>query len=143
MPAVYPLQPVFETSGYIFSIEVKIDMSNRNAGTGGAWYKSANVKKAMDIAVLEAMQLIPDKYKDELPLPLKVNLVVTRIVGKGQRFFDPDSVLRGDAKQLIDAIVTCGILRDDSYRNIDYVLGRQDSTRRKEGPMVTVDFYRA
>ena len=57
-----------------------------------------------------------------------VTIIVTRVLGKGERKWDADSVLRGSCKQLIDAIVATGLLVDDGPKYVALVVGQQDDT---------------
>lgn len=80
-----------------------------------------------------AMSLIPP---DSL-----LGLEITRVIGKGQRKWDADSVLRGNAKQLIDSLVEFGLAEDDSPRYIDWVHAYQDDSDRSKGPSTVVTIY--
>ncbi|MCP4887507.1 MAG: hypothetical protein GY904_12940 [Planctomycetaceae bacterium] len=73
----------------------------------------------------------------------KQGLVITRWLGKGQRLWDADSVLRGEAKQLVDAMIDAGVARDDSPKYITFVHGLQCDLQRKEiqSGYVTIDVY--
>lgn len=75
------------------------------------------------------------------PFEKKVDIIVTRVLGKGQRYWDQDSVLRGNAKQLIDSFVDAELLNDDSVKWVGRCLGDQDASRRSEGPFIEVTFY--
>ena len=75
------------------------------------------------------------------PFDRKVDIIITRVLGKGQRFWDQDSVLRGNAKQLLDSLVDAGVLNDDSIKWVGRCLGSQDASRRESGPAIEVTFY--
>ncbi len=68
-------------------------------------------------------------------------MVVTRVLGKGERLWDADSVLRGNSKQMLDAIVGSKLLKDDNPKHVALVIGMQDDTRREIGPLIEVGFY--
>ena len=96
------------------------------------------------IAVIDEDKLSVAPFVDSLAgtqLSDLVVLIITRVLGKNQRLWDSDSVLRGSAKQMIDAIVGTGLLKDDSPKHVALVIGQQDDSRRDEGPMIEVDFY--
>lgn len=80
-----------------------------------------------------AMSLVPS---DSL-----LGLEITRVLGKGQRKWDADSVLRGNAKQLIDSLVELKLADDDSPRYIDWVHAYQDDSDRSNGPSTIVTVY--
>lgn len=84
------------------------------------------------------MILASSGYKRETPYSERVNLTITRILAPGQRLWDADSVLRGNAKELIDALVELGWFKDDGPRCIGVCDGRQDVTRRVEGAAVEI-----
>src|SRR5690606_15849892 len=73
------------------------------------------------------------------PIPTPAKLTITRVLGRGQRLYDADSLGRGNAKELIDAIVAAGLLPDDGPRFVVSCEYRQDATRRMEGPSVVVE----
>jgi len=60
----------------------------------------------------------------------RVDLIITRHLGKGQRFWDADSVLRGNAKELIDSLVAFKVIPDDNTKHVGWTLGLQSSTAR-------------
>lgn len=72
------------------------------------------------------------------PVSTPCRITVTRILGKGQRLMDADSLGRGNAKELIDAIVAVGFLPDDGPRHVTEVAYRQDDTRRSDGPSTEI-----
>lgn len=77
--------------------------------------------------------------RDPFEFPVKVTL--TRILGPNQRLWDADSVLRGNAKQLIDSLVAIGWFYDDSMKYIVQVVGDQDATQRENGPAVLIEVF--
>lgn len=109
-----------------------VPMSNNNEGQTRHWSKSANWKK-LYASTLSKMRL------KATPPDHPQNIVITRILGKGERLWDADSVLRGSAKQLIDSLVGAGFLVDDGPKYLKEAIGRQDDTRRKEGPAVEIE----
>jgi hypothetical protein len=48
-------------------------------------------------------------------------------------------VLRGNYKEIEDALVACGWFVDDSMQYIAITIGKQDETRRKEGPAIELE----
>jgi len=113
---------------------IKLNLTNGNDGQGRAWYKTASTRKA-----IEQQLKVQDLKRDPFEFPVKVTL--TRILGPNQRFWDADSVLRGNAKQLIDSLVAVGWFHDDSMKFITQVIGAQDATQRENGPAVLIEVF--
>jgi hypothetical protein len=47
--------------------------------------------------------------------------------------------LRGNYKEIEDALVACGWFTDDSTDHIALTVGKQDATRRKEGSAIELE----
>ncbi|MBT3709907.1 MAG: hypothetical protein HOG19_10730 [Gammaproteobacteria bacterium] len=120
----------------LLDITLPIQLTNSNDGQGRAWFNSAKTRQVMERDLLALGQR-------RKPFEQKVKVVVTRILGKGQRFWDSSSVLRGNYKQLEDAMVSCGWFTDDSTRYIDVTIGMQDDTQRKSGPATRMQIFDA
>lgn len=108
-----------------------IDLTNGNDGRGGRWFRSSVRRKAVE----RDLFILGHSRK---PFKQKVDIVVTRILGPGQRLWDADSIGRGSAKELIDALVALGWFHDDGPAHIRHCDYRQDATRRDIGPAVKV-----
>lgn len=106
---------------------VNIKPSNRNAGRGFSYHGTAKERDQIE-AYLRAYGLT------RKPFNHRVDVVLVRIIGPGKRRWDADSVLRGNAKELMDSLVACGWFHDDGPAWIRHVDGRQDDKRRAEGP---------
>ena len=113
-----------------------VQISNSNDGQGHRWYRTANARKGFE-QVLKMAGFVRS------PFDFPVRIVLTRILGKGQRLWDCDSVGRGNAKQLIDALTACGWWKDDGPKWIRPVDFRQDETRREVGPATLIEVYRS
>ena len=111
------------------TIRFPIDLTNSNDGRGGSFWKSAKRRKEYEstIALCGVRRT---------PFDIPVGITVCRVLGPRQRLWDADSVLRGSAKELIDAMVACGWFHDDGPRWITAAVGIQDTSRRSEGPAV-------
>jgi hypothetical protein len=70
-----------------------------------------------------------------------VDVVITRVLGKGQRLYDPDSIGRGNCKQIVDCLTDLDWWVDDSARHIRHVDYRQDDTQRSKGPTTTIQVF--
>ena len=137
----------------MFTLNIPFSMSNRNNGQGRSWHASAKDRKLAEKAMKQATVITPIEedgdvmvgvpFEDAcsgMVLSSPVTIIVTRVLGKGERKWDADSVLRGSCKQLIDAIVATGLLVDDGPKYVALVVGQQDDTRRSEGPFTEVTF---
>lgn len=111
-----------------------VELTNRNDGQGYSWHRTATEKKQL------RLQLNHLKRK---PFNFRIDVVLTRILGKGQRFFDPDSIGRGNAKQIVDALTGLGWWVDDSAKHIDKFDYRQNGSQRENGPKVLIEIYQA
>lgn len=94
------------------SIVLPIPLQNSNEGRAGTWHKSANSRKSIE----GTLRLFRHVY-DPSDMP-PVKLTITRLWGRGQKPLDEDSLGRGNAKQLIDSMVACGWLVDDSRPHV-------------------------
>ena len=118
----------------VLSMVLPVQLTNRNDGQGHHWSRTARDKQRL------REQL---NHLKRSPFRFRVDVVLTRIIGKGQRFWDPDSVGRGNAKQIVDTLTNLGWWHDDSskhIRNFDY---RQDDSQRSNGPAVLIEVFEA
>ena len=111
------------------SIHIPLKLTNSNTGRGHARYAKAN-----DRADIE--RLLLSLNLRETPLEFPVALHLTRYLAKGERLWDMDSGLRGNAKELIDSLVAIGWFHDDSPRWISEVRFFQDNSQRNIGGML-------
>lgn len=117
----------------VMRIELPVSMSNGNDGQTKHWGKTVKFRKEYDLAIAS------NYYKPITP-SFRQDLIITRVLKKGERFWDADSVLRGSAKQLIDSLVDYGFLQDDGPKWVRTAIGKQDDSRRDEGPITVVEF---
>lgn len=108
-----------------------IELTNGNDGRTKHFGQAAARRRRFEATV----RLLHDHPK---PVATPVRITVTRVLGRGQRLWDADSVGRGNAKELIDAIVAVGFLPDDGPRHVTAVDYRQDATRRGDGPSTEI-----
>ncbi len=111
------------------TFKIPLKLTNGNDGRGNAWFISNAYRK-------KAEKILREKELARHPFPYRVDVVVTRILGKGERLWDSSSVLRGNYKEIEDALVACGWFVDDSMNYIASTIGKQDDTRRNEGPSI-------
>ena len=117
--------------GLLLNKVIPIELLNKNDGQGRHWILTHRTRKQMELD-LRTLGLI------RKPFEQPVNVIVTRILGKGQKFWDSSSVLRGNYKQLEDALVACGWFHDDSYTHIRSTIGTQDGAHRSVGPATRI-----
>lgn len=114
------------------TLHIPAVLSNNNNGQSRHW-SVANEQKQMFVKIFSTLG-----FKATPPM-LKQRVTITRILGKGERRWDADSVLRGNAKQLLDALVGAGYFYDDGPQWITEVFGKQDDSRRESGPAIEVE----
>jgi hypothetical protein len=113
-------------------IILPIKLSNSNSGRGNHWGASASFRKKVE-KKLRGLGLARS------PFTMPVTVTVTRILGKGERLWDSSSILRGNYKEIEDALVAIGWFVDDSTEYIHTTDGRQDDTRRNKGPAIELE----
>jgi len=138
-------------SDLVATIYLDKKLDNGNQGRTKHWSSAARSraawKKAVDgcwIKMKNGNELHPDDYLEcanHSPSQSRTGLVVTRHLGKGERLWDMDSVLRSSAKELIDSIVEAGYIKDDSPKYVAWVVGLQDDSNRAAGPYTTVEIH--
>ena len=114
-----------------------IELTNGNNGRGFHWGAKAKERKSLEAFFI---QYFGGKQR---PFGFPVEITVTRVLGKGQRFWDCGSELRGNWKELQDAMVAVGLFVDDSPKWITKVTGRQDDTTRDAGPAIEITVVRS
>jgi hypothetical protein len=100
-------------------IKIELPLRNGNSGQGRAWYATHAERQKFEQYIVAAGK------KKKVPYMFPVALHVIRCYGKRQRVWDADSVLRGNWKQLQDALVACGWFQDDNPSHIMQVVGSQ------------------
>lgn len=134
-----------------YRIVVDKELKNSNNGQSKHWSASHKERKAWVNALANAHVVSKNGTEFHLDDYLacgapdgKQGLVITRWLGKGQRLWDADSVLRGNAKQLVDSLIEAGVARDDSPKYIQFCHGLQCDSQRSElkSGYVTIDVYR-
>ena len=138
----------------IAEIEIPMKLKNNNQGQGHHWSGSHKERRTASEAVSNALCWPHPATESDKPVKLlewlsglerpsgeKLGIVVWRILGKRERLWDADSVLRGNYKQIQDALIEVGLAEDDSPKYIDWVLGRQEDRMRDQGPKVVIEVY--
>ena len=104
-----------------------IELTNGNDGRGSKWFRSSEIRKRIE-SQLRALG------EDREPFEFPVRLKLTRVLGHNQRLWDNDSILRGSAKELIDALVAVGWFHDDGPKFITEVRGAQEVPAERREP---------
>lgn len=125
-------------SGFERLLSLHLDWELKNGNAGRTKHFGASARQRRDLeSVLRSTPLRYPLLDSDFP----VVLVITRILGPRQSLWDHSSILRGNSKELIDAMVAASILPDDSPRFVRHVVGNQDSTRRQLGPAIEVQVW--
>ena len=119
----------------IMSALLPIELTNGNDGRTKRWFSSA--KRRQEYEEL----LIAHGLRRE-PLDVPVWVRVTRVLGKGQRLWDYSSGLRGNWKEIEDALVSVGWFHDDGPKWVTAVQFVQNKTSRDRGPATLVEVFR-
>jgi len=137
--------------GKLFTLTIKKELKNGNTGRT-KHFSAAHREKQQWLAAIPQSNVVTAQgiemtlgqfYHEVLledALAQRVGLVIERVLGPRQRLWDHDSTLRG-AKELVDSLVTYGILEDDNARHVSWCLGVQDSDDKQNGPYVRVHFF--
>lgn len=118
----------------LLDVTLPIELLNKNDGQGHHWSRTHRTRTQLEQSLTYLGQ-----RRDPFDVPVRV--VVTRILGKGQRYWDSSSVLRGSYKQLEDAMVACGWFHDDSFKHIKDTHGKQDASQRHLGPATRIQIF--
>tara|TARA_R110000782_G_scaffold124751_3_gene216246 strand:- start:909 stop:1373 length:465 start_codon:yes stop_codon:yes gene_type:complete len=113
-----------------------IELTNSNDGQGHSWHRGAKFRKQVE------RKLAAQGFRRE-PFPWLVRLEITRVLGRRQSKWDSSSVLRGNWKEIEDALVVLGWFEDDSTKFISHSAGYQDDTRRADGPCIEVRVFKS
>lgn len=84
-----------------------------------------------------------EEILNNVPYSVPIGIAVERVLGKRQRLLDADSILRGNAKELIDSFVFHNILEDDNHKFVKWCVGYQCDQHKDDGPYTKVHFYRS
>jgi len=139
------------TSDKLFTLTLQKELKNGNTGRT-KHFSAAHREKQQWLAAIPQGQVLTAQgvnmtvsqfyhevlLEDVLAQP--VGLVIERVLGPRQRLWDHDSTLRG-AKELVDSLVTYGILQDDNAKHVSWCFGVQDSDDKENGPYVRVHFF--
>lgn len=116
------------------SVLLPFELKNENQGRKKNWYTPAKERKSFE-SRLRRLDMVRE------PFDKPVRLELTRILGKGQKLWDSDSILRGNSKELIDSLVAVGWFHDDKPKWITHTFGFQDANQRESGPAILVEVF--
>lgn len=118
----------------LLDVTLPIEIHNKNDGQGNHWAGTHRTRKR----IVKDLRMLGMVRK---PFNRPVSVLVTRILGKGQKLWDSSSILRGTYKQLEDSLVECGWFHDDDTKHITNTFGLQDATRRHIGPAIRIQVF--
>lgn len=135
----------------LFTLTLQKELKNGNTGRTKHFSAAHREKQQWLAAIPQGRVITPQGIEMSLGqfyhevlledvLAQPVGLVIERVLGKRQRLWDHDSTLRG-AKELVDSLVTYGILQDDNAKHVAWCLGVQDADDKENGPYVRIHFF--
>ena len=110
----------------INEIYLKINLTNRNQGQGKHWYQTHKDRLAIEQYLQQHVK------KPTAPYMQQVAIHCVRLYGGRCRAWDSDSVLRGNFKQILDAMVSHGFFLDDRMKYIMQCVGSQEKVHPSE-----------
>ncbi len=111
-----------------------IELTNGNDGRGSKWFSSAKVRDQ-----IEGVLRITGHIRQPFAVPVVVR--VTRVLGVRQQLWDYSSGLRGNWKEIEDALVVLGWFEDDGPKFITEVQFRQLVPKKRGSPSVIVEVF--
>jgi hypothetical protein len=131
-----------------FTIQIYRELNNGNVGRSKHWSSAHRERQAWRKSLDSAVVIMPDGVTSAFyshiaaPPSYQQGLIVRRVLGAKQKFYDADSVLRGNAKECIDGLIEAGLARDDNMKFIPWVMGDQDADRREIGPFTEIEVWK-
>jgi len=117
----------------LLEVFIPIPLTNSNDGQGKNWYRTVKQRnKFREYLHLNRLHRKPFGH------PVSIRIV--RVIGKRQAYFDEDSLLRGNSKELIDSLREAGWFTDDSRKYVQQVIGSQ-VVDRERGPAIIVQVW--
>lgn len=119
-------------------------LANGNTGQTKHWSSSHKERKEWmrairdaDVEDADGWVAPPCEYVDQYgTLDIPVGIEIQRCLGPRERHWDADSVLRGNAKQLIDSLVELQFIHDDSVKYLPWAIGTQSEARHSVSHVV-------
>jgi len=137
------MRELFLPGDLICEFNLDIELTNGNDGRTKSYYKPARERKKYE-RYIKTAQLTRTCTLSQIPtqpFEHRVVVVVSRVLGRGQRMFDSSSLGRGNWKGIEDALVACGVFHDDSPQWIANTIFHQDVQFREVGPYTTVSIH--
>tara|TARA_S200002703_G_C3750082_1_gene230773 strand:+ start:605 stop:1021 length:417 start_codon:yes stop_codon:yes gene_type:complete len=121
----------------ILDVTINFELTNGN-GAGKRKNRRQQTKQEACIELKKAFGREPPKIRG-----YRVVLRIDRILGPRQVLWDSGNILAGNAKQLIDALVSVGIITDDNNKYVtEPVLSGQIHDNRRIGPATRIRIWR-
>lgn len=118
----------------LLRIRLPIRLTNNNGGRGGSYHASATFRKKCE-EYLRAWGLASKPVR--FPMPVRVHVI--RILGPHERKWDTSSILRGNYKEIEDALVAIGWFPNDTPQWITQTIPDQDDSQRDVGPSIVIE----
>ena len=126
-------KPEILESGYcLLRIRLPIELTNSNSGRSGTYHRSYQFRRQVELQ-LRAWGLT------RRPFEFPVEVTVCRVLGPYQKLWDVSSGLRGNWKEIEDALVAVGWFHDDKPKWISDTRFKQISDDRKNGPSIIIE----
>ena len=131
-----------------FTIQIYRELNNGNVGRSKHWSSAHRERQAWRKSLDSAVVIMPDGVTSAFyshvvsPPSYQQGLIVRRVLGKKARYWDADSVLRGNCKEMLDSLCEAGFCKDDNIKYIPWVIGDQDADRREIGPFTEIEVWK-
>jgi hypothetical protein len=122
----------------ILEFTTPFKLESLNAFTGMHWRLKNSHKKAW----LQEIRMAMAKAGIKRPAPLEAGtakLRIVRVLGPHERLWDEENLSGGSAKQLVDALVTLGFLRDDAPKWLRREYAQDANDRDHPGTRVILE----
>lgn len=114
---------------FTLSLEIPWNPLSLNKSLRSHWRKRGKLNKSWDVYI--GAMLVRNKP----PKPLeRAQLIMVR---HAHRMLDYDGLV-GSLKPVVDALVTCGVLKDDSWKVTGAWVVDQQFRPKKNGPLLTI-----
>lgn len=127
---------LFTDDTCLLRIRLPVELTNNNGGRSQTYHRSNQFRRQIEIQ-LRAWDLV------RTPFDLQVTVTVLRVLGARQREWDQSSGLRGNWKEIEDAMVAVGWFHNDTRKWIRKVDFDQITDDRPNGPSIIVEIRHA
>ena len=147
-------KPEILEPGYcLLRIRLPIELTNSNSGRSGTYHRSHQFRRQVEIQLRAWGLTATDRVlftlaaselsSKGLPFHFPVEVTVCRVLGPYQKLWDVSSGLRGNWKEIEDALVAVGWFHDDKPKWISDTRFKQIADDRKNGPSIIVELRKS